>query len=167
MAPVGLIGLTFGVVLGPGRVDEAASASLLINAHIGLATLGVAGFTLATGVAGLYLAMDRRLREKKFRPASGLSLTGLDRMHWLLVLFVTPVFTLAIVTGAVWLVGQPDHALTERGIELAAGGVAFVAATASLVGRAAWGLRGRKAAWLTMIAFAGMVAILVSYGLRT
>jgi ABC-type uncharacterized transport system permease subunit len=167
LSPVGLIGLTLGVVMGPSRPEPTGQASLLINTHIALATIGVAGFALATGVAGLYLAMDRRLREKKFRPGGqGLSLTGLDKLHYTLVLFVTPVFTVAIITGATWLVQQPEHVLAERGLELAAGGIAFIASMVSLVGRVAWGLRGRRAAMLTMIAFMAMLAILVSYGLR-
>ncbi len=168
LAPVGLIGLTLGVVMGPRTAPLDISEGLL-GVHIALATIGVSGFTLAAGVAGLYLGMERRLRTKKFLPGqSGVSLTGLDRLHWWLVLLVTPVFTVAIVTGALTLLRHEGmQMLSDRGLELAAGAVAFVASTVSLVARAAWGLRGRKAAWLTMIAFVSMVLILVSYALRS
>jgi ABC-type uncharacterized transport system permease subunit len=169
LAPLGLIGLTVGVVMGPGAHELESVSVGLIRAHIALATVGVSGFTLAAGVAGLYLGMERRLRTKQFQPGqSGISLRGLDRLHWWLVLLVTPIFTLAIVTGAVILLrGGGVEMLSERAIELFAAGIAFVATTASLVSRAVWGLRGRKAAWLTMVAFLCMVLILISYGVRS
>jgi ABC-type uncharacterized transport system permease subunit len=171
LAPLGLIGLTLGVVMGPTEVSHEVADALthVIRAHIALATIGVSGFVLAAGVAGLYLGMERRLRTKKFQPGqSGISLRGLDRLHWWLVLLVTPVFTLAIVTGALALLraGGPEM-LSARAIELIAAAVAFFATSASLISRAVWGLRGRKAAWLTMIAFLCMALILVSYGVRT
>jgi ABC-type uncharacterized transport system permease subunit len=170
LAPTGLIGLTLGVVMGP-RTAPLHISETLLGVHIAFATIGVSGFTLAAGVAGLYLGMERRLRTKQFMPgqtpAPGLSLTGLDRLHWWLVLLVTPVFTVAIVTGSLTLLRHEGmQMLSDRGLELAAAATAFLASTASLVGRAAWGLRGRKAAWLTMIAFAAMLLILISYALR-
>ena len=171
LAPLGLIGLTLGVVMGPSSgigVGTDVDADL-VRAHVALATGGVAGFTLAAGVAGLYLGMERRLRNKQFQPGqSGISLRGLDKLHWWLVLLVTPVFTLAIVTGAMILLreGGPDM-LAQRGVELAVAGVAFLATTASLISRAVWGLRGRKASWLTLVAFASMVLILISYAIRS
>jgi ABC-type uncharacterized transport system permease subunit len=171
LAPLGLIGLTVGVVMGPGSVPGSGMFGPsvgLLRAHIALATVGVSGFVLAAGVAGLYLGMERRLRTKQFQPGqTGLSLRGLDRLHWWLVLLTTPVFTVAIVTGAMALLreGGPEM-LSTRAVEITAAAVAFVATTASLVSRAVWGLRGRKAAWLTMVAFVCLVLILISYGVR-
>lgn len=174
LAPLGLVGLTLGVVMSAtGGVQSTPEVSAtLMRSHIALATLGVAGFTLAAGVAGLYLGMERRLRNKQFQlgqaTQSGLSLRGLDKLHWWIVLLVTPVFTLAIVTGSMILTRDGGADLyAERGVEMAAGVVAFLATTAALVSRAVWGLRGRKAAWLTMVAFLSMVMILVSYALRS
>jgi ABC-type uncharacterized transport system permease subunit len=168
LAPLGLIGLTVGVVMGPSTAHQEVSAGL-IRTHIAMATVGVAGFVLAAGVAGLYLGMERRLRTKQFQPGqAGISLTGLDRLHWWLVLLTTPVFTLAIVTGSLALLREGGlEMLSGRAVEITAAAVAFLATTASLVSRAVWGLRGRKAAWLTMIAFVCMALILVSYGVRS
>lgn len=172
LAPLGLIGLTVGVVMGASTDANLHVSGDLVNvirAHIALATVGVSGFVLAAGVAGLYLGMERRLRTKQFQPGqSGISLRGLDRLHWWLVLLVTPVFTLAIVTGAIVLLREGGlEMLSARAIEISAAAVAFIATSASLVSRAVWGLRGRKAAWLTMVAFLCMVLILVSYGVRS
>lgn len=168
MAPVGLVGLVLGVVFsGLGGADVPA-AKTMPSAHVGLASLGLAGFTLAAGVAGLYLAMERRLRHKRFRPGGGgMSLTGLDRLHHRLVLLVTPIFTMAIVTGVLWILdlGGP-HMLAGRWFELVAAGLAWAASVALLVMRAAWGTRGRSSAWLTIVAFAAIILVVVSYGVR-
>ena len=173
LAPVGLVGLTLSVVLGPsngGLVTGTDNALLnpLLRAHVALATLGLAGFFLAAGVAGLYLAMDRRLRAKKFRPGGGqMSLSGLESLQYWLTVLVTPVFTLSVIAGAVFALrsGGVDLMLS-RTTELTAAAVAWLASLAVLFSRLAWGLRGRKAAWLTMVSFVSMVLIVVSYGLR-
>ena len=170
LAPIGLVGITLGVVLGPATGMGDAASPALIQAHIGLATLGLSGFSLAAGVAGLYLAMDRRLRSKKFKPSkrgSGMSLRGLERLQYGLMLFIAPIFTLAIVAGAVALIqeGGADM-LARRALELAAAGVAWIASIAVLVSRSIWNLRGRKAAWITMIGFLAVLVIVLSYALR-
>ncbi len=169
MAPIGLIGLVLGVVFSSvGGGQPIPGARGVASAHVGFASAGLAGFTLAAGIAVLYLAMERRLRRKLFRPAKGgMSLQGLDRLHHRLVLLVTPVFTLAIVTGVLWIIdagGLP--VLTGRVFEVAAAGVAWAASVALLVSRAVWGMRGRRSAWLTLLAFAAMVLIVVWYGVR-
>jgi ABC-type uncharacterized transport system permease subunit len=168
MAPVGLVGLVLGVLFSGLGSSDGPTSSMMPSAHVGLASLGFAGFTLAAGVAGLYLAMERRLRHKRFRPGGGgMSLTGLDRLHHSLVLLVTPVFTLAIVTGVLWILdlGGP-HRLAGRWFELAAGSLAWFASVSLLVMRAVWGTRGRRSAWLTIFAFAAVLLIVVSYGVR-
>src|SRR5690606_18193830 len=103
LSPVGLVGLTVGVVMGPvAHVFTGQLPPGIVAIHIGASIVGVAGFALAAGVAGLYLAMERRIRAKDFRPGEGgMSLLGLDKLHYRIVLLVTPVFTIAIITGAV------------------------------------------------------------------
>jgi len=168
MAPLGLVGLVLGVVfsgLGHGSVPGAKG---IASAHIGLASVGLAGFALAAGVASLYLVAERRLRNKVFRPGrGGMSLTGLDNLHHRLVLLVTPIFTLAIVTGVLWILQLGGPASLEgRAFELAAAGIAWLASVGLLVARAARGTRGRQAARLTLIAFVAVVGIVVWYGVN-
>ena len=170
LAPIGLVGLALGVVFHDATGTTVPGGQVVGSAHVGFASAGLAGFTLAAGVAGLYLAMDRRLRRKQFRPGpgSGLSLQGLDRLHHRLVLLVTPVFTLAIVTGVLWTVevgGLPQ--LRGRMFEVAAAGVAWAASVMLLVSRAIWGTRGRRSAWLTLVAFMATLLIVISYGVRS
>ncbi|MCA9716675.1 MAG: cytochrome c biogenesis protein CcsA [Myxococcales bacterium] len=168
LAPVALIGLVLGVLFGEPASNHLAATSLLAKSHIGLATAGIALLTLAAGVAAVYLAMERRLRQKIFRPRpGGISLLGLDRMHHRLILLVTPVLTLALVTGVLWILqlGGPEM-LGPRWLELAAGGAAWLASVTLLVTRAAFGMRGRQAAGLTIIALLSIIIVLSFYGVR-
>jgi hypothetical protein len=96
-----------------------------------------------------------------------MSLRGLDRLHHRIVLLSTLVFTLAIVTGVLWIlqVGGPSM-LRGRAFELGASGVAWLATVSGLVARATLGLSGRRAALLTLVAFAAVVLVVVWYGVR-
>jgi ABC-type uncharacterized transport system permease subunit len=107
LAPVGLFGLAVGVMFGATACTTRCRRRCTAwrRRTSALATAGLAGFTLAAAVAGLYLAMERRLRQKQWKPRPGvMSLAGLERLHYQIVLLVTPVFTLAIVTGVLWTV---------------------------------------------------------------
>ncbi len=171
LAPVGLLGLAVGVMFGATSVHDPLPAPVhsLATAHIGLATAGLAGFTLAAAVAGLYLAMERRLRARQWKPRPGaMSLAGLERLHYQLVLLVTPVFTLAIVTGVLWTL-SPQAATTigARWIEILMAVAAWVASVGVLVMRAGLGWRGRRLAQLTLLAFVLMLLVIVWYGVRS
>ncbi len=168
MAPLGLAGLVLGVVfsgLGKGTVPMAGGLPV---AHVGFASVGFAGFALIAGVATLYLVAERRLRNKMFRPGrGGMSLTALDRLHHRLVLLVTPIFTVAIVTGVLWILELGGPSMTSgRELEVTLAGIAWVASVGLLIARAARGTRGRRAAQLTLLAFAAILVIVVWYGVR-
>lgn len=171
LAPVGLVGLALGVVFHDvgGHAGSVPGGQAVGSAHVFFASAGLAGFTLAAGVAGLYLGMERRLRRKVFRPGSGgISLQGLDRLHHRLVLLVTPVFTLAIVTGVLWTVDAGGlEQLRGRVFEVVAAVIAWAASVILLVSRAIWGTRGRQSAWLTLVAFLATILIVISYGVRS
>jgi ABC-type uncharacterized transport system permease subunit len=168
LAPAGLVGLTVGVVMGPGAAAEAGPLPGLLKAHVASATLGLAGFALAAGVAGLYLTMEKRLRSKEFQPRKGgMSLTGLEKLQYRLVLFMTPVLTVAIVTGALMLVAEGEGAWSGRTIQIGATLVAWLASVIALGARAIWGVRGRRAALLTFLAFAAMLIVVITYGVQS
>lgn len=170
VAPVGLLGLCVGVMFGAASVHDPlpAPTSALAKAHIGLATVGLGGFVLAAGIAALYLEMERRLRTKRWKPQpGGMSLTGLERLHYHAVMLATPVLTLTIVTGVLWTVKSGGvAAIGPRWIEVVMSIAAWLCGAAILVMRAAFGVRGRRAAVLTLAAFACTVLVLVWYGVR-
>jgi ABC-type uncharacterized transport system permease subunit len=167
VAALGLVGATIGVLFGTGPDHDHGGAQLVGRLHVLLATAGVAGFALAAGVAGLYLGLEQRLRRKIFRPGEGTSLLGLDRLHHRIVLAVTPIFTLAIVTGVLWaLRTEGTAAWSGRIFEIAAAGIAWLASLLLLAARAAYGMRGRRSAALTLLALVAVLSVLLYYGLR-
>ena len=88
------------------------------QAHILLATLGVAVFAFAAVLAIVYLFQDRSLKRKQLDRvvARGTPLETLDRLAHRCVAIGFPVFTLAIVTGAIWVarLGLLPAGLTVR-----------------------------------------------------
>jgi ABC-type uncharacterized transport system permease subunit len=136
--------------------------------HIFLATLGVATFTLAAVIEVVYLIQERRLKRKQLdRLGSGAPLDTLDRLAAACVSIGFPIFTLAIVTGAIWIarLGVLQHGGTIRPEYLAAV-ASWIAFGVLLVARAGAGWQGRRAAWLTVGGFAGVLLVFLGYLVR-
>lgn len=160
------------VLLLLARVVPAAGgpppAGWLGVTHVLLATLGVALFGMAAVVAALYLLQERRLKRRAFHElAAGAPLDTLDRLGARCVSIGFPLFTVAIVTGAVWVARlgmvQDGGALRPEYLFAAASWLAF---GVLLVARAGVGWRGRRAAWLTVAGFAGALLVVAGYFVR-
>jgi ABC-type uncharacterized transport system permease subunit len=139
------------------------------RAHILLATLGVAVFALAAVLALLYLVEDRQLKRKKFEKVMGRGtpLDTLDRLALRCVSVGFPVFTIAIVTGAMWIarlgvLQRPESIRPEYLFAVAT----WMAFGVLLIARVGAGWRGRRAAWLTLGGFASAMLVVVGYILR-
>lgn len=159
------------VLLVAARLSPAGAApedlSSLGRIHISLATVGVGVFALATALSAIYLVEDRALKKKKFDTLAfkdkGAPLEALDRMsHWLIWIGF-PIFTAALVLGAVW-VSRLGESLDRPEYPLAA--VTWIAYAVLLVVRQAYGWRGRRAARITMAGFAAALLVLVIYLVR-
>jgi ABC-type uncharacterized transport system permease subunit len=170
----------------PSGLPAAAMASpghrALGTLHILSATLGTALFGVAAAASIVYLRSERRLKDHKpatagapVRPA----LSTLDSWNRLSIGFGFLSFTVALVTGTVWLilsprvggpreaaglwdtvlllVGQPQYMLSLLTWLLYAG---------LLGARVAFGLRGRRAAAVTLAGFAAALGVLILYLLR-
>jgi ABC-type uncharacterized transport system permease subunit len=137
--------------------------------HIFLSTVGVAVFALAAVLAILYLVEDRQLKRKQFgrMMSRGTPLETLDRLALRCVLFGFPIFTVAIVTGAMWVarLGLVRNHVALRP-EYALAVATWVAFGVLLVARVGTGWRGRRAAWLTLGGFGGAMLVVVVYVLR-
>jgi ABC-type uncharacterized transport system permease subunit len=163
--PAALILLLLARVV-PG--DETAPSGSLGNLHIFLATLGVAIFALAAVIEVLYLLQERRLKRKQLDRlrGGGAPLDTLDRLAARCVSVGFPIFTLALVTGAIWVARlglvktgamRPEYLLALA---------SWVAFGVLLVARAGAGWQGRRAAWLTVGGFSGVVLVVLGYMLR-
>jgi len=163
VAPAALA-LLAGARLSPS--GEAGAVSTLGRVHIALATLGVAIFAVATGVAVVYLLWDRNLKRKRFKGVlfrSGVALETLDRLQHRMVLVGFPIFTVALMLGAIW-VAQRASGYDRPEYPLAM--ITWLSFAALIVSRTAWGWRGRRAALLTLVGFAAAVLVMVIYVAR-
>lgn len=136
-------------------------SNLFLVLHVGLVLAAFAGFTLAAGLAALYLWQERRL---KSRAATILRLpmpplAALDRLSATTIAFALPALTLGIVVGIVRLTsdGARFDALIVATL------VTWVVYGGYLVLRHAAGWHGRRAAYVALLGFA--LVILVRLGL--
>lgn len=159
------------VLLVVARLTPAGSApedlSVLGRIHISLATVGVGVFALASALSLIYLVEERALRRKKFEGLAfkdrGAPLEPLDRLIHRLIWVGFPIFTVALVLGAVW-VARLGESLDRPEYPLAA--VTWIFFAALLVARQVYGWRGRRAARLTLAGFSAALLVLVIYLVR-
>ena len=163
--PVALILLVAARLTPAGAAPEDLSA--LGRIHISLATIGVGVFALASALSVIYLAEERALRRKKFDAIAfkdrGAPLEALDRLSHRLIWIGFPIFTVALVLGAVW-VSRRGESLDRPQYPLAA--VTWISYATLLVLRQVYGWRGRRAARLTLAGFAAALLVLVLYLVR-
>ena len=156
--------------VAPTEQPESTLGSPLGTVHIFLATVGIATFALAAVLAALYLMQERRLKRKRLDLSRGnenAPLDTLDRLAARCVSVGFPIFTLTIVTGAVWVaqlgllrpgsVIRPEYILTV---------IAWAVLGVLLFARVGGGWRGRRTAWLTVGGFSVAVLVLVGYFVR-
>jgi len=122
--------------------------------HVTLAFLGNAAFALAFGVSLIYLLQEYHLKHKKMISLMKRlpSLEALDRMNYVFLVWGFPLMTLGILSGSLWAgIQWGDYwAWEPRQIS---SGIAWLFYGAILHGRITAGLRGKKAALLTMVGF--------------
>jgi ABC-type uncharacterized transport system permease subunit len=160
----------FSYQLGP-KVDflthEVSSKELPISLviHIAFALAGLTAFAVSAAMSGLYVMVSRRLKSKNFLMGSKKlpSLSTLDAFNLKGLLIGFPLYTVALLIGSA-------HAFQGTG-ELS---ISYLVALGSwltyggvLQARLTAGWRGRKAAWLTLIAFAGLLLVAGSYSFRS
>jgi ABC-type uncharacterized transport system permease subunit len=163
--PVALVLLVLARLTPAGEAPE--DLSTLGRIHIVLATVGVGVFALASALSAIYLAEERALKRKKFDALAfkdkGAPIDALDRASQRLIWVGFPIFTIALVLGAVWTsklgesLDRPEYALAL---------VTWVCYATLLVARVIYGWRGRRAARLTLAGFGAALAVLLIYLLR-
>lgn len=163
--PVALIMLVIARLSPAGDAPE--DLSTLGRIHISLATIGVGVFALASALSAIYLVEERALKKKKLDSLAfrdkGTPLEALDRTSHRLVWVGFPIFTVALVLGAMW-VAKLGESLDRPEYPLAA--VTWLAFAGLLVARQVYGWRGRRAARLTLGGFAAAVLVLAIYMIR-
>jgi ABC-type uncharacterized transport system permease subunit len=150
--------------LSPTR-EAAHGVSLLGAVHITLATAGLALFAVAAGGAVIYLVEERNLKRHRagllFK--RGASLETLDTLNRRCVVFGFPLFTIAVILGALWGRQLHDQLFTPQYSIATAAWLMFAVL---LVARVTSGWRGRRAAILTLGGFATSLTVLLIYFVR-
>jgi cytochrome c-type biogenesis protein CcsB len=128
--------------------------SAWLPVHVTLAFLGNAVFALAFGVSLIYLLQERHLKLKKMTALMKRfpSLESLDRINHMLLVWGFPLMTLGIVTGSLWAGIHWGHYWSWEPRQIASG-IAWLFYGMILHGRITAGLRGKRAAVLTMVGF--------------
>jgi cytochrome c-type biogenesis protein CcsB len=155
IAPLAFL-MTFAALAVGGSAGEIPPGlqTFWLPLHVTLAFLGNAVFALAFGVSLIYLAQERDLKHKKLTVLMKRfpSLESLDRLNYKLLMWGFPLMTLGILTGSLWAgIHWGDYwSWDPRQIS---SGIAWLFYGALLHGRITAGLRGKKAALLTMVGF--------------
>lgn len=140
------------------RVMEPLSAVLMSNwlgIHTLFAFLANASFALASGIAVMYLIQDHYLKSKHLGELFGRlpSIQTLDYLNYRLITIGFPLFTLAIITGAIWANAAWGTYWSWDPREVWAL-VTWLIFAIMLHARLIAGWRGKRAAFLTILGFA-------------
>jgi ABC-type uncharacterized transport system permease subunit len=152
------------------RVTPAAAPQqgigVLGRIHISMAVLGVALFAVAALASVLYLVQARQLKNKSFGLLfhRGPPLELLDTVVQRCVNVGFPIFTLAVILGAVWMARLGKAALTTPQYGLAL--VTWFAFAGLLLTRTVAGWHGRRSALFAIFGFTTSLAVVVLYLLR-
>lgn len=142
---------------GAGAGDGSEFGSLFLAVHVGLVLAAFAGFTLAAGLAAVYLWLESRLK----RHAPGVlrvrapSLATLDRLIGRTIVIALPALTLGVGIG----LGRLGSAGGGLDAVMAATLATWMIYAAFLVLRYEAGWRGRRTAYLAVAGFALVIAV--------
>ena len=148
----------FAILLVPSEADGAPSGGVAGKvAHIVLASLGFAGFSVSAGVGLLYL---RQIRLLKRSPSAALggggmpALERLDRVNFLAAAFGFPCLALSLLAGWLFLKNLAREGVVwwlDPTVLVAAAGLLVY--TVLFVARGFLGWHGRRIAWLSVLGF--------------
>jgi len=175
IVPVALV-LDIAAHVGTTPATPTHTGSVLATVHIGLAMLGITAFAVASADAAVYLYAETQLKARRGQPAQfGKSslppLEVLDRFNRRAIQLGFPLFTVAMITGAVWQGQLPSIGVDEGMLrflrpQYAMATVAWLLYALLILARFLAGWRGRRAALLTLGGFAASLSVLGIYYVR-
>jgi len=147
------LGTAITILYRPSAPLVPALKSTWLAIHVSAAIVSGGVFLLANCVAATYLYLDNMERKGPRKPwATRLpSLDVLDQLSYRLVAFVFPLWTFAVIAGAIWAESAWGRYWGWDPKETWAF-ITWVAYAAYLHARVTIGWRGRRAAWLCLFA---------------
>lgn len=165
----GAVLLTLGLAITVLYTESAelvpALKSWWLVIHVSAAIVCAGGFTLAAALSGAYLVRDSgEKRSAEGKPMGWLSsrlpsAATLDRMAFRTVAFTFPLWTFAVVAGAIWAENAWGRYWGWDPKETWAF-ITWVIFAGYLHARSTTGWRGRRAAWIAIV---GFLAFLFNY----
>jgi ABC-type uncharacterized transport system permease subunit len=134
--------------------------------HISLAILGITALSVSATMSVVYLWVERRFKAKQLRAQSGAklpSLITLDQLSLKGLMVGFPLYTLALLVGTTQALKSREGSLHLSYIVAT---LAWAIYGGVLQARLTAGWRGRRAAWLTLLAFMGVLLVLLQYSVR-
>jgi ABC-type uncharacterized transport system permease subunit len=158
-----LAALLLGLAYATGGIRASASthySTLFLALHVGFVLAAFAGFTVAAGLAGLYLWQERRLKRHDARilrrPAP--SLVAVEQLVARTILVALPLLTVGLGIG----IARVRHSAWDAVMVVSI--VTWTLYASYLVARYELGWRGRRSAYLALAGFAlvGVVRLALS-----
>jgi len=119
--------------------------------HVATAILSGGVFLVSNAIAATYLILERRDGDRPMWAQRIPSLDALDQMAYRLIAFIFPIWTFSIIAGAIWAEAAWGRYWGWDPKETWAF-ITWVGYAAYLHARVTVGWRGRRAAWLALIA---------------
>jgi cytochrome c-type biogenesis protein CcsB len=173
MAPVVLaLGLCATVLYTAAGPLVPALHSYWIWIHVTSMTVAIGSYIVAAVLTGLYLIADRHARRDAAHPGAGFGAVlhrlppadALDRLSYRTVIFAFPIWTFAVIAGAIWA-DQAWGRYWGWDPKETWAFITWVVYAGYLHARATAGWRGRKAAYIQLIGFASLLFNLVGVNL--
>ena len=129
-----------------------------VGVHVGLMFLGYCAFALAALAGFLYLVQEQELKRKRltFMHFSLPSLMRLERLSWVLVGWGFPLLSVGIAVGAIWS-KEVWGSYVPADPKMLWAILTWIFYAAAILGRLAWGWRGRRAAILAVVGFFAVI----------
>jgi len=167
IVPLALVSLVSAAAL-PDTVPTLQPVFRTLWLHVTLSMLGTVGFAVAFVAGVMYLIQDGLLKSKRFNVLYSKlpALDFLDDLNLQSIVLGFPLLTLGIITGAIsaeFARGTYVNWNPEQTWALVTWLFYFIV----LVGRLTVGWRAKRAAYLTIIGFAGVVLTLVGVALKS
>jgi cytochrome c-type biogenesis protein CcsB len=164
--PLALLSLLSAAAL-PEEVPTLEPVLKTVWVHVTLSMLGTVGFAIAFVAGLMYLIQERLLKSKRFNVlyAKLPPLDFLDKLNQQSILFGFPLLTLGIIFGAI-SAEFTRGSLLSWNPEQTWALVTWVFYFIVLMGRITVGWRAKRAAYLTIIGFAGVVLTFIGVVLK-
>ena len=173
MAPIVLaLGLCSTVLYTAAGPLVPALHSYWIWIHVTAMTVAIGSYIVAAVLTVLYLIADRHARRNAADPEAGFGAVlhrlppadALDRLSYRTVIFAFPIWTFAIIAGAIWA-DQAWGRYWGWDPKETWAFITWVVYAGYLHARATAGWRGRKAAYIQLVGFASLLFNLVGVNL--